>query len=195
MGMIFGRNKPAEANELKRVEHNLPDGGWIGVISDTHVPARARHIPKELFRLLDGASLIIHAGDLVEDKVITDLESIAPVEAVAGNMDSSFFHRKLGRKKIITAGGMNIGLVHGRGRMNDAPLRAYHEFFEPEPAGDIKPDGIIFGHTHFPVMEYIKGVFLLNPGSPVEPRMGSIPSCARLWAENNILKGKIIPLR
>ena len=180
---------------IKRVKHTLPEGGWIGVISDTHIPTRAGYVPKELFRILDGASLILHAGDLAQENVLTDLAAIAPVEAVAGNMDPSEFHRKLGNKKIVTAGGVNIGLMHGRGRREDAPLRAYREFMETDTGSDVKLDGIVFGHTHFSVMEYYKGVLLLNPGSPVEPRMGSTFSCARLRVENNTLKGEIIPIK
>ncbi len=184
---------------IKRVKYTLPTDGWIGVVSDTHIPTRARHVPKELFRALDGAGLILHAGDLVEDKVLLDLQAIAPVEAVAGNMDSSFFQRKLGEKKIVTVTVadvvVNIGLVHGRGRMEDAPQRAYREFLKTEAgAGDLKLDGIVFGHTHYSVMDYYNGVLLINPGSPVEPRMGSSFSYARLWVENNTLQCKIIPL-
>ena len=59
----------------------------IGLISDTHVPKRAIKVPQKVFEVLNDADFIIHAGDLVELSVIDELEEIAPVLAVHGNMD------------------------------------------------------------------------------------------------------------
>ncbi|MHB1256681.1 MAG: metallophosphoesterase family protein, partial [Dethiobacteraceae bacterium] len=56
----------------------------IGVISDTHIPARSRQLPPELFTLFAGVELILHAGDVAEEYVLNELAAIAPVEAVAG---------------------------------------------------------------------------------------------------------------
>jgi len=55
----------------------------IGVVSDTHVGGRIKSLPKELLDGLRGVDLIIHAGDILKDFVIYELEEIAPVEAVA----------------------------------------------------------------------------------------------------------------
>ena len=59
----------------------------IGLISDTHVPDRIKEIPKKVLEAFDGVDLIIHSGDLTSIKVIEDLEKIAPVIAIQGNMD------------------------------------------------------------------------------------------------------------
>lgn len=59
----------------------------IGLISDTHVPARAREIPKEVFVVFENVDFIVHAGDLVDLSVIDELEQLAPVLAVHGNME------------------------------------------------------------------------------------------------------------
>ncbi|MGE5482587.1 MAG: metallophosphoesterase family protein [Bacteroidota bacterium] len=59
----------------------------IGVISDTHVPVRARALPGEVFEIFAGVDLILHAGDLVTLDVLEELETIAPVLAVHGNVD------------------------------------------------------------------------------------------------------------
>ncbi len=59
----------------------------VGLISDTHVPVRARAIPKKVFAVFQNADFIVHAGDLVELAVIDELEQLAPVLAVHGNMD------------------------------------------------------------------------------------------------------------
>ncbi len=50
-------------------------------------PNRARCIPKRVFEIFESVDYIIHAGDLVELAVIDELEQIAPVLAVHGNMD------------------------------------------------------------------------------------------------------------
>jgi putative phosphoesterase len=62
-------------------------GKIVGLISDTHVPVRAKEIPKEVFKVFENVDYIVHAGDLVELSVIDELEQIAPVLVVYGNMD------------------------------------------------------------------------------------------------------------
>ena len=176
--------------EIKSVKHTLPEGGWIGVVSDTPVPQRARFIPPKLFKLLEGASLILHAGDLAEETVLEELSAIAPVEAVAGNMDSRALHKKLGLKKIVTINEMSIGLLHGRGRTREAAFQAYESF----KGTGVKINGVIFGHTHFPIMGYYENILLFNPGSPVEPRGRSYASCGRIWPDQGYLKGEIFSL-
>ncbi len=51
-------------------------GKVVGLISDTHVPVRAREIPKAVFKVFEDVDYIVHAGDLVELPVIDDLESL-----------------------------------------------------------------------------------------------------------------------
>ena len=50
-------------------------------------PKRAMCIPKRVFEIFENVDYIIHAGDLVELAVVDELEQIAPVLAVHGNMD------------------------------------------------------------------------------------------------------------
>ncbi|HEY4384351.1 MAG TPA: metallophosphoesterase family protein, partial [Ktedonobacteraceae bacterium] len=58
----------------------------IGVISDTHIP-RFRAIPESIWHRFADVELIIHAGDLSKLAVISELETIAPVIAVQGNVE------------------------------------------------------------------------------------------------------------
>lgn len=164
------------------------ESGWIGVLSDTHIPRRAYSLPPTLFKVLDGASLIIHAGDLVEERVMIELEALAPVAAVAGNMDPPELQTKLGSKKIITFQEKRLGLVHGAGRGELTKEWSYQEFMDSEV------DGIIFGHLHQPVCEYRDSVLLFNPGSPTNPRGNSRPSCGKVWLERNTLRAEVISL-
>ena len=55
----------------------------IGVISDTHGLLRP-----EAVELLRGSEHIIHAGDIGAPEIIPELEKIAPVTAIRGNVDS-----------------------------------------------------------------------------------------------------------
>lgn len=148
----------------------------IGVISDTHIPARARRLPPALFTLFDGVELILHAGDLVEEGVLQELAAIAPVEVVAGNMDSWEMHTRFGRKKILNLGGYRIGLVHGDGGADRAktPKRALQAFKQD------KVDCVVFGHSHQPYHETVQGILLFNPGSPTDRRREPRHSCGLL---------------
>ncbi len=58
----------------------------IGVISDTHIP-HFKEIPQPVWQHFAGVELIIHAGDLSVLQVIAELQSIAPVVAVQGNIE------------------------------------------------------------------------------------------------------------
>ena len=89
----------------------------IGLISDTHIPTRARLIPPRVFSAFKGVSLIIHAGDLVSLEVIAHLENIAPVLAVFGNMDSIEVRRRLPKITSVEVSGVKIGVYHDAGAL------------------------------------------------------------------------------
>lgn len=161
----------------------------IGIISDTHIPTRGRSLPRRLFTALAGAELILHAGDLVERSVLEALCTLAPVEAVAGNMDPPALQRELGRAKLIRAGTAVLGLVHGDGAGHSStPQRALETFRLA------RPQAIVFGHSHRPYCECHEGILLFNPGSAVDPRWGRHPSCGLFYVETAGLRGEIIYL-
>jgi uncharacterized protein len=154
----------------------------IGVLSDTHIPARARALPPALFTIFDGVDLILHAGDLVEERILTELAALAPVEAVAGNMDSFFLHMKLGRKKVLDLGGFRIGLVHGDmgSDRSKTPQRALETFKKD------RVQCVVFGHSHQPCLQTENGVILFNPGSPTDRRREPRHSCGILTLTDTI---------
>ncbi len=161
----------------------------VGVIADTHLPTRARFIPPLVFQTFMDVQLILHAGDLVDEAVIDEFKTLAPVEAIAGNMDPLLLKRKLGRLKLIRIGKLAIGLLHGdlSGRMIDFGFVA--NLFKPE-----EPEAIVFGHLHQPVIRRIGRTLFFNPGSAVEPRRGSKASCGLLTINNVDIEGEIIYL-
>ena len=77
----------------------------IGVISDTHIPYRAKQIPDLVLDSFQGVDLIVHAGDLVQEEVLTSLAEIAPVKAVFGNVDSPELKMKLPEKLELELAG------------------------------------------------------------------------------------------
>jgi len=57
------------------------------LISDTHIPGRARRLPDAVLREADAADLIVHAGDWVAASVLEELQQHGEVLGVYGNND------------------------------------------------------------------------------------------------------------
>lgn len=135
----------------------------IGVISDTHGRLAGR-----VFEVFEGVALILHAGDIGSDDVLTALEALAPVSAVRGNVDGFTLlgHYPLTRELETPAG--RIALTHGHlpnaPSTNPTKMIAHFAKFQPEI--------IVFGHSHIPCHEEIAGVTLFNPGSASQSRWG-----------------------
>jgi hypothetical protein len=157
----------------------------VGVISDTHVPAIARSLPAAIFAVFKGVDLILHAGDLVELSVLDELRAIAPVEAVAGNMDDSETSLKLPSKKIIPLGKFKAGLIHGK-----YPINRQHEMMRKEFSN---VDLIVYGHSHTPFWGKEDGIYFLNPGSPTDRQFAPYNSIAILEIGEG-LKAEIIKI-
>ncbi len=126
---------------------------WIGVIADTHGlfdPAVRRHFK--------GVDHILHAGDIGDQSVIEQLEQIAPVTAVSGNVDDD---KQSGfpSEAVIELAGLRIAIRHivYKGGKLTKDGRA---FLDRE-----QPDICIFGHTHQPKNVWLGDTLLFNPGS------------------------------
>lgn len=134
----------------------------VGLISDTHVPIRAGHIPKEVFKIFEHVDFIIHAGDLVELAVIDELEQLAPVLAVHGNMDGSEVISALPKLNSLKVSEWKIGVMHdpntlfGIGKMRDIANQNGFDVF-------------VFGHTHNSSVKWEGKRLYVNPGSPTNP--------------------------
>ena len=136
----------------------------IGLISDTHIPDRARILPQKVLDAFSNVDLIIHAGDLTSPKVLDELEEIAPVMAVQGNMDRAN-GIDLPKAKVIEAEDLKIGVIHGEVYPRaDSDQLLYL-------AKELDVDILVSGHSHQPKIEQNDGVLLLNPGSPIVPRL------------------------
>ncbi len=110
----------------------------------------------------------MHAGDLSILQVIAELETIAPVIAVQGNVEREEVILKLPIKRKITVGYCRIGIVHILGDAAHYARNARREF----------PDAhvVIFGHSHVPYNQQHEGQLLFNPGSATDRRRQ--PACS-----------------
>lgn len=142
----------------------------IGLISDTHIPDRGKKIPKKVLEVFKNVDLILHAGDITSIEVIEELEKIAPTIVIQGNMDRAT-GLNLPKSKIITIENKKIGLIHGEIYPRGDSQQLYYTALE------LGVDILVSGHSHIAQLEKIKGVILVNPGSPIAPRL-SDPSVA-----------------
>ncbi|WP_226038216.1 metallophosphoesterase family protein [Aquibacillus saliphilus] len=136
----------------------------IVVIADTHMPKRAKHLPKRLIEGLINVDLILHAGDWQTREVLEELTVYAPVQGVAGNVDGDDLHSLFGKRKVLDFGNISIGLTHGDGKSKTTEKRALDDF----AFDDV--DIVIFGHSHIPVLKKHEDIILFNPGSPTDKR-------------------------
>lgn len=159
----------------------------IGVISDTHIP-HFKRLPEVIWHHFTGVEQIIHAGDLSVLSVIAELETIAPVVAVQGNIEQEEVVLKLPVKREIVVGGCRIGIVHILGDAKTHARVARQEF----PAARV----VVFGHSHIPYNQEHGGQLLFNPGSATDRRR--LPTCSigMLYIDDqgNNIRGEIIRL-
>lgn len=135
----------------------------LAVISDTHLPRGGRALPDSCLERLRSADAILHAGDLMELSVLSELERIGPpVHAVRGNVDSAELQALLPLTRIVGVEGVRIAMVHDGGPADGRLERLRRRF--PDA------DAVVFGHSHMPLHEERGGFAIFNPGSPTERR-------------------------
>ena len=135
----------------------------IGIISDTH----GRFDPK-IPQTFKGVSHILHAGDIGNLQVLRQLEGIAPVTAVWGNVDEGNSPPGVDEEKTLQLCGLRIFMTHILGN----PQRLAREL--KQKIDFVQPDVVVFGHTHKPLLEQHGSVLYFNPGS-AGPKRVSLP--------------------
>jgi uncharacterized protein len=135
----------------------------VAVVSDTHLPRGARRLPETCVERLRAADLILHAGDFVAWPVLEELEALGPpLHAVHGNMDDATLRRRLPATRVVEVDAARIGMAHDGGSRVGREERLARRF--PGCAA------VVYGHTHEPQVDLVRGVWILNPGSPTERR-------------------------
>ena len=128
----------------------------IGVISDTHGLLRPEVAPA-----LAGVERILHLGDICKFSILSELEKIAPVTAISGNIDREGPCSELPETEVALIADRYVYMLHD--------LNTLHL----DPAAG-KFAAVLSGHTHVPNFYTRKGVLYLNPGS-CGPRRFQLP--------------------
>lgn len=124
----------------------------IGIISDTHGLLRA-----QVFDVFAGVEHILHAGDVGDPGILTELEAIAPVTAVWGNVDGWELRGRIPEIARLELGGVPVAMLHGM--QLGSPT--------PQKAAAAHPDAglVVFGHSHRPLVQQVGSTLAVNPGS------------------------------
>lgn len=128
----------------------------LGIISDTHGLLRP-----EALAALEGVDSILHAGDIGPAEIITQLEAIAPVHAIHGNIDGRDIAAIYPATATVEIAGRRFHLVHDIAMLNIDPVAE-------------AIDAVIYGHSHHPTSDTRDGVLFFNPGS-AGPRRFRLP--------------------
>lgn len=149
----------------------------IGVISDTHGLLRP-----EALTALRSSEHVIHAGDIGAPEIIPELERIAPVTAIRGNVDREPWTNRFPETEVVELGGLQFYIIHDLNALD----------LNPRAAGFA---AVISGHSHQPKQELKDGVLYFNPGS-AGPRRFRLPvSIGMLEISGSKITGKIIELK
>lgn len=134
------------------------------LMSDTHLPARARDLPAPLWAAVDDADVVVHAGDWTSEELLNRLqERSARLIGVAGNNDHGPLRERLPEIARADLDGVRLAVVHETGGKEGRERRADTAF----PDTDV----LVFGHSHIPWDSVSPaGLRLLNPGSPTDRR-------------------------
>ena len=157
----------------------------IGVISDTHLRGPDERLLAIIRKHFNDAELILHAGDLVDLKVL-DAFGDKDVIAVCGNMDTIRAEDEIPPKRVLQIGRFRIGLIHGWGSPLDLEDRIRREFENV--------DCIVYGHSHCPANHIRDGILFFNPGTPFDRRYGDSRTVGILEVGEDAITGRIIAI-
>jgi len=138
------------------------------LISDTHLPVRAKKLPERVWEAIERADVVIHAGDWVSVGLLDELESrAARLIGCWGNNDGPELRARLPEVARVTLDGLSIAVVHETGQARGREERCEKAY----PGVDL----LVFGHSHIPwdtTATRADGstLRLLNPGSPTDRR-------------------------
>jgi len=152
----------------------------IAAVADTH--GNTELISQTLNEIKP--DYILFAGDYYNDGEIISKSLNIAAAIVAGNCDLT---NRAKQEEIVTFTNQKILLVHGHqyGVKRDLN-RLYYR------ARELGVDAVVFGHTHSPFCDKVGDLWLINPGSPVSPRLPGQGSFALIEIDDNGLKANII---
>lgn len=154
----------------------------VGVISDTH-----SRINVDVIDSLAGCDVILHAGDIGDAKVLSELTKFTPhVFPVRGNNDVESkwpaedldVLAKIPEYTEFSFHNESIGLIHGH---QYDPVQKRHDKLRGHfPDANI----IIYGHSHRFVIDQDETPWVINPGAGGYTRTFTGPSCVVMEFKN-----------
>ena len=120
----------------------------IAIISDTHGLLRP-----EVIEILKECSHILHGGDINRESILAELREYGPLYVVRGNNDKGPWAEELPEHLEFEICGVRFYMVHDK------------KHAMTYKTGIMKPDVIVFGHSHKYHQEKTDGILWLNPGS------------------------------
>ncbi|WP_128374726.1 metallophosphoesterase family protein [Streptomyces cavernae] len=155
------------------------------LMSDTHLPKRAKALPAALLAEVPRADVVVHAGDWVDEATLDLLQDRSRLlVAVHGNNDGPALRSRLPEIARAELDGLRLGVVHETGPAQGRERRCAERF----PDLDV----LVFGHSHIPWDTTAEtGLRLLNPGSPTDRRRQ--PHCTYMTA--TVADGRLAEVR
>ena len=156
----------------------MADRPLIGVVSDTH-----GYYDPALDELFAGVERIVHAGDFGALGVLERLAALAPLTAVAGNVDLPSFGDALPWEAEVEVAGLRLIVCHiGHSLMG-----------RHDPVAE-RYDVVVSGHSHEAAIEWRDGVLFLNPGAAGRARFGKGRSVALVEVRDGRPEARIVAL-
>lgn len=158
------------------------------VLSDTHLPKRARGLPAPLWRDIEAADAVVHAGDWVsEDSLDEMVRRSRRLIACYGNNDGGALRTRLPLVATATVEDVRLAVVHETGSAAGRGQRMDQQF----PEADL----LVFGHSHIPWDTVTPGgLRLLNPGSPTDRRRQPFCTYLRVTVSGNTVTPELVRL-
>lgn len=160
------------------------------LVSDTHVPKRARALPDQVWAAVADADVVFHAGDWVTAELLDDFERRSRrLVGVYGNNDGADLRQRLPETVSVSLVGVRFSMIHETGPAKGREERCEALF----PDADV----LVFGHSHIPWdTTTAGGLRLLNPGSPTDRRRQ--PVCTYMTAavdNGRLLEVELVEVR
>lgn len=151
----------------------------IGVLSDTH-----GYFDPKILEIFAGVDHILHGGDIGTPAILIELENLAPVTAVLGNTDAGLSVRET---EVITLD-HRVFLVHHIVEVAN-PSEEWKQRIQR-----IRPDVVVFGHTHKPYEHRVGRTLYLNPGYAGRKRFDLPRSVVVLETRGDAIETRLFPL-
>jgi putative phosphoesterase len=115
----------------------------IVLLSDTHLPKRAKRLPTALWDAIDRADIVVHAGDWVTVDLLDELQARSNrLVGVRGNNDGPEFADRLPEVASFDVDGLRFAVVHETG----SSVGRERRMLDAYPDTDV----LVFGHSHIP---------------------------------------------